>query len=212
MKEIQRKRVRKVRKLNKRAARRESSQTFVHKIRTGIEQCVQLAFAHGVRRESSPSIVIPDGHVVVFLDGDGSNTEAGNLYCLPGRELTNLMNFARKPVEAFVDRLEKKIMPLDTSEAVKKELLGVLDQLVDKTQTPDIVRQRAICETVQTLVGLLKVEVTYIRTIEGDGVVPFLEAAHEEAIKRTTATKKALFHSPSPGHPWRGLGDRNKGG
>lgn len=100
---------------------------------------------------------------------------------------------------------------MDTSDAVKKELLGVLAKLVDPDQAPDIVRQRAMCETVQTLVGLLKVEVAYIRAVEGDGVVPFLEGAHQEATERTKATSKALFTGPPPSHPWRGLGSRDKG-
>lgn len=173
------------------------------------EERRRVAFAHVAAWERGSGQSLPPGHVVLFIDGDKSNIEFDNLYCLPRRELVGWMAFVRHPIEAYVYRMEEEIMSLDTSEAVKKELIRVLDQLVDPAQKPDIIRQRAICETVQTLVGLLRVEVAYIRAIEGDAVVPFLEDAHEEAVRRQAATKKALFRGNSPSHPWRGLGGRD---
>lgn len=171
----------------------------------------RMVFAQVRAWEKGSGQRLPAGHVVVLIDGDASNLQFENLYCLPRRELIGWMAFARRPIEHYVERMEKEIMSLDTSEAVKKQLIRILDQLADPNQKPDIVRQRAICETVQTMVGLLRVEVAYIRAIEGDGVVPFLEAAHEEAVKRQAATRRALFPSPPPNHPWRGLGNREGG-
>lgn len=190
---------------------RGSSSRVVRNLRGEDEEPQRIAVAHVQAWERGTSRTLPPGHVVVFIDGDQSNIDAENLYCLPRRQLIAWMKFVRHSTDSYVDRMKEEIMSLDTSEAVKKELLHVLDQLVDPNQKPDVVRQRAICETVQTLVGLLKVEVAYIRAIEGDAVVPFLEDAHKEAIERRTATKDALFSGPRPNHPWRGLGGRGKG-
>ena len=98
-------------------------------------------------------------------------------------------------------------MALDTSEKVKQKLLAVLEQVVDPDQKPDLMRQRAACETVNTLIGLLRVEVAYLHAIEGDGVIPFLEEARQQiSEKRTAAKKKRALLGPPADHPWRGLG------
>jgi hypothetical protein len=174
------------------------------------ERRERLALAHAWRKRTRTQV--PPGHVVILLDGDPENPRTEDLYCLPRHLLASWMRIVRTPMEAHVAALEEEIMTLRTSEDVKKKLLDVLDQLVDTTKPPDYLRQRAICETVQTLVGMLKVEVAYIRAIDGDGLVPFLEPAREEAkARRETAGRRTpLLGGPSPGHPWRGLGSRDK--
>ncbi len=169
-----------------------------------------LAFASAADWEALTGQQVGSGAVLLCLDGNSNNLGDANVYCLPKVELSAIIVFTRIPLELRLARLEEEIVALDTSDAVKKELLRVLEQLTDQNTRPDIVRQRAICETVQTLVNLLRVEVAYIRAIDGDAVVPFLEPAHEEALKRKAATKKAIFQGPAPDHPWRGLGSRGQ--
>lgn len=154
---------------------------------------------------------IPADHVVVNIVGDYLNTEPANLHCLPRRDLLDWARFVQNPVEWHVDKLWRKVMDLDTSDKVKQQLLNVLEQVVDPDKKPDLVRQRAVCETVQTLVALLRVEVSYLHAIEGDGVIPFLEGARKEMLKAREEGRQrrrnTLLKGPADRHPWRGLGD-----
>lgn len=101
-------------------------------------------------------------------------------------------------------------MALDTSDKVKQKLLDVLEQVTDPNQKPDLIRQRAVCETVQTLVNMLRVEVAYIDAVEGDGMIPFLEPVRQEAERKRLAKKRrqGLLAGPAADHPWRGLGQQ----
>jgi hypothetical protein len=134
--------------------------------------------------------------------------EPSNLACLPRKDLLHWARFVRCPVELRVDRLYREIMALDTSDKVKQKLLDILDQVLDPNQKPDLIRQRAACDTVQTLVNLLRVEVAYIAAVEGDGVIPFLDGTRQEVVKRKEAARKrrGLLAGPPADHPWRGLG------
>lgn len=171
---------------------------------------VRFAFAHVLAWEKYHRMKKPDGHVVVFLDGDRQNYAPENLHCLPKSELLKWMRFVQCPLDVHIDKLWRKVMALDTSEKVKQKLLQVLENVSDPDKTPDLVRQRAVCETVNTLIGLLRVEVSYLAAIEGDGVIPFLEGARSEMVNRRSAARKrrGLLASPPADHPWRGLGQR----
>lgn len=182
---------------------------YVHqKIDEDTEGPSRFAFAHVVAWEEHFGRKKPKGHVIVILDGDKKNFAPTNLYCLPKSELLGWMRFVSAPVEVHVDRLWRKVMTLDTSEKVKRMLLGVLEQVSDPNKTPDLMRQRAVCETVNTLVGLLRAEIAYIDAVEGDGRIPFLEPIREEVAKQREAAKRrrGLLGGPAADHPWRGLG------
>lgn len=177
------------------------------------QQHRKFAFAHVLAWEKAHGRKVPEEHVVVLVDGDSSNLEPGNLYCMPRSDLLNWARFVMQPVEVLVDKLWRKVMALDTSEKVKQKLLEVLESVVDPDKTPDLMRQRAVCETVNTLIGLLRVEVTYLQAIEGDGVIPFLEAAREDLSKRRDAARtkrRGLISGPAADHPWRGLGEQRR--
>lgn len=74
----------------------------------------------------------------------------------------------------------------------------MITQLVDRTRVPNIVRQRASCETVQTLVGLVEVEVFYIRAVDGVGVVPFLEGARRAGTQPPLAGPRRPRQADAP--------------
>lgn len=171
------------------------------------QQHRRFAFAHVLSWEKAHGRKVPPGYVIVNLDGDYTNLDPDNLYCIPRTDLLNWARFCMCPVEVHVENLWRKVMALDTSEKVKQKLLAVLEQVVDPDQKPDLMRQRAACETVNTLIGLLRVEVAYLHAIEGDGVIPFLEEARQQiSEKRTAAKKKRALLGPPADHPWRGLG------
>lgn len=181
--------------------------TIIHRMEEERHERLALVFAW----EGAAGRSLPPGYSVVLLDGDKSNLRQENMYCMPRHELAEWLGYVRVPIEIEVDRLEQEIMAIHTSEDVKNKLLGLLDQLVDPTKPPDIVRQRAICETVQALVGVLKVEVAYIRAVDGGDSFGFLEDARHEAQKRRDSARDPLLAGPATNHPWRGLGSRGKG-
>lgn len=173
------------------------------------QQHRRFAPVHLLAWEQARGRKVPKDHVIVNIDGNYLNTAPSNLHCIPRSDLLNWARFVQFPVEVHVFKLTNEIMALDTSDKVKQKLLDILDQIVDPDKTPDLVRQRAACETVNTLIGLLRVEVAYLHAIEGDGVIPFLEGARQEMLKaRTTGRQKRnpLLRGPTEDHPWRGLG------
>jgi hypothetical protein len=96
-------------------------------------------------------------------------------------------------------------MALNTSEAVQQKLLDQLDRLLDETRPVDLHRARLVCETVQTAVNLLKVEIDYLRAIEGDGKIPFLETKHTaKARQKKALPSDPLLRGPALDHAWRG--------
>jgi hypothetical protein len=147
----------------------------------------------------------PAGHVVVFVDGDKLNFEKDNLYCLPKSQLLAWMRFISAPVEVHVDRLIRRIMGLKTSEDVERKLLEQLEYILDRENNVDLHRQRMVCETVNTLVGLKRLELDYLRVIEGDGKIPFLETKHTEKARLKKLPADPLLRGPAADHPWRGL-------
>jgi hypothetical protein len=175
------------------------------------QQHRRFAFAHVLAWEKAAGQKVPKGHVIINIDGDPFNLEPDNLYCLSRGDLLNWARFVMKPVDVWLDRLWREIMALDTSDKVKQKLLDVLEQVTDPDQKPDLIRQRAVCETVQTLVNMLRVEVAYIDALDGDGRIPFLEDVRQEAEKRKQASKlsRGLLAGPAADHPWRGLERRS---
>lgn len=172
------------------------------------QQHRRFAFAHVLAWEKAHGRKVPKNHVVINLDGNYLNVQPSNLYCLPRADLLNWARFIHAPVEVHVDKLWRRIMALDTSDKVKQKLLDVLEQVIDPDQKPDLIRQRAVCETVQTLVNLLRVEVNYIEALDGDGVIPFLDGPRQEVLKKREATRRrrGVLPGPAADHPWRGLG------
>lgn len=172
------------------------------------QQHRRFAFAHVLAWEKAAGLKVPPNHVIVNIDGDPDNLTPDNLYCLPRSALLDWARFIQKPVEVHVDRLWREVMALDTSDKVKQKLLDVLEQIVDPDQKPDIMRQRAVCETVQTLVHVMRLDLAYFHAVEGDYVIPFLEPARQDAARRRSATRKkrGLLAGPPADHPWRGLG------
>lgn len=172
------------------------------------QQHHRFAFAHVLAWERAHRRKVPTGHVIINLDGDKYNLAPDNLYCLPRADLLNWARFVMQPLDVHLDKLWREIMALDTSAKVKQRLLDVLEQVSDPNQKPDLVRQRAVCETVTTLVGLLRSEIAYIVAVDGDGRIPFLEPVREEAAKLREAAKRrrGLLSGPAADHPWRGLG------
>jgi hypothetical protein len=181
---------------------------LMRKCNDGPDRSKRFLFAHVLAWEEHHGRKKPADHVVVFIDGDKRNFEKDNLYCLPECELLAWMRFISAPLEVHVDRLIRRVMALDTSEAVQKKLLEQLEKLVDPEQKVDLHRQRVVCETVQTLVNLLKVEIDYLRAIEGDGSIPFLETKHTAKARLKKLPKDPLLRGPAEDHVWRGLGNR----
>ena len=95
-------------------------------------------------------------------------------------------------------------------ETMRGHLFKVLESLDDDTKPLDIARQRAVCETAQTLINSLKVEVELHAMLRGAIDVPFIESQSNErpnsddldrgAIDRNAAL---LSSGPSADHRWR---------
>ncbi|HEX2544398.1 MAG TPA: HNH endonuclease [Ramlibacter sp.] len=174
------------------------------------QQHRRFAFATVLAWEAASGRKVPTTHAVVLIDGDADNLEPDNLYCLPRSELLAWARFIRQPVEVTVDQLWRDVMALDTSAKVQQKLLDLLERVVDLEQPLDIMRQRAACETAQTLINLLRTEIAYIQVRGGDGEIPFLDEARE-ANKRHKANhrrRQGLLAGPAEDHPWRGLGSK----
>lgn len=86
----------------------------------------------------------------------------------------------------------------------------MLENLDDDAKPLDIARQRAVCETAQTLINSLKVEVELHAMLRGAIDVPFIESqsnerSHADDTARTPVDRSAaaLASGPSPDHVWR---------
>lgn len=168
----------------------------------------RFLYAHVLAWEEHNGRKKPLDHVVVFVDGDKRNFRPENLYCLPKSELLKWMRFVSAPYEIHADRLIRRIMTLETSDAVKRKLLEQVEKLLDPDQKVDLHRARMVCETVQTAVNVMKVEIEYLRAIEGDGKIPFLETPHTAKARLKKLPRDPLLNGPAEDHPWRGLGSR----
>lgn len=95
-------------------------------------------------------------------------------------------------------------------ESLRGHLFKVLESLDDDTKPPDMERQRAVCETAQTLINSLKVEVELHAILRGAIDVPFVESQSNERSNSEDPTKGAshreattLRSGPSADHVWR---------
>lgn len=95
-------------------------------------------------------------------------------------------------------------------ESLRGHLFKVLEGLDDNTKPPDIERQRAVCETAQTLINSLKVEVELHAILRGAIDVPFIEsqsserASGDDPARGSTDRDAAILRGgPSPDHVWR---------
>lgn len=86
-------------------------------------------------------------------------------------------------------------MSMRNIETMRGHLFKVLESLDDDTKPLDIARQRAVCETAQTLINSLKVEVELHAMLRGAIDVPFIESQSNE--------------HPNSDDPERAVGDRN---
>lgn len=95
-------------------------------------------------------------------------------------------------------------------ESLRGHLFKVLEALDDDTKPLDIARQRAVCETAQTLINSLKVEVELHAMLRGSIDVPFIESQSNErpstADRVPTPEERnqgVLAGGPGANHPWR---------
>jgi hypothetical protein len=98
-------------------------------------------------------------------------------------------------------------------ETLRGHLFKVLEALDDDAKPLDIARQRAVCETAQTLINSLKVEVELHAILRGAIDVPFIESQSSErpssadSVSRTLTTternQEVLTAGPNAAHPWR---------
>lgn len=95
-------------------------------------------------------------------------------------------------------------------ESLRGHLFKVLENLDDDSKPLDIARQRAVCETAQTLINSLKVEVELHALLRGAIDVPFIESQSSErphgADPATSAADRnaaLLASGPAADHGWR---------
>lgn len=95
-------------------------------------------------------------------------------------------------------------------ESLRGHLFKVLEALDDDTKPLDIARQRAVCETAQTLINSLKVEVELHAILQGSIDVPFIESQSSDrpsnadrALTSVERNQGVLTAGPGAGHPWR---------
>jgi hypothetical protein len=95
-------------------------------------------------------------------------------------------------------------------ESMRGHLFKVLEALDDDTKPLDIARQRAVCETAQTLINSLKVEVELHAMLRGAIDVPFIESQSNErpsSADRVPAPAErnqgVLTGGAAINHPWR---------
>lgn len=96
---------------------------------------------------------------------------------------------------------------------MRGHLFKVLEALDDDTKPLDIARQRAVCETAQTLINSLKVEVELHAILQGSIDVPFIESQSSErpssadsmgrSLTPVERNQGVLTAGPGAGHPWR---------
>lgn len=86
----------------------------------------------------------------------------------------------------------------------------MLEALDDDTKPLDIARQRAVCETAQTLINSLKVEVKLHAILQESIDVPFIESQSNERPSSTDQTltpeernQGVFVGGPGANHPWR---------
>ena len=104
-------------------------------------------------------------------------------------------------------------------ESLRGHLFKVLENLDDDTKPLDIARQRAVCETAQTLINSLKVEVELHAILQGAIDVPFIESQSSERPNSSDQPKSAaertqgvLTAGVGSSHPWRSApGTRARG-
>lgn len=95
-------------------------------------------------------------------------------------------------------------------ESLRGHLFKVLENLDDDAKPLDIAIQRAVCETAQTLINSLKVEVELHAILQGVIDLPFFESQSNERPngddpERPAGDRNAalLASGPSPDHRWR---------
>lgn len=95
-------------------------------------------------------------------------------------------------------------------ESLRGHLFKVLETLDDDSKPLDIARQRAVCETAQTLINSLKVEVELHAILRGAIEVPFVESQSQERPHSndpsTTPNHRRsdpLSQGPAADHVWR---------
>lgn len=111
-------------------------------------------------------------------------------------------------------------MSKNTGEHLRNMLFKQLESLTDSTKDIDLKRAQIANETAQVIINSAKVEVDYVRAIDGAITLPFVEnqdgcterpykdpppAPKADGSMPPAETQKALgFGSmPSPSHPWR---------
>lgn len=108
----------------------------------------------------------------------------------------------------------------NTGEYLRQMLFKQLEALTDSSKTVDLKRAQVTNETAQVIINSAKVEVEYVKAIDGAITLPFVEGQEgcEERPYRepgqpqggsgalpSAETQQALGYGskPSDGHPWR---------
>lgn len=87
---------------------------------------------------------------------------------------------------------------------VRDHLFTLMDQLADMSREPNYERVRASCDVAQVIVNTVRVQVDYLRAVNGDGEMPFLdEPRAPTAIEPGRAAVDPLTSGPAGEHPWR---------
>jgi|SRR6478609_2126964 hypothetical protein len=95
-------------------------------------------------------------------------------------------------------------MSTKTIADVRDHLFKLLDQLGDQSKTPDYERMRASCEVSQVMVNTVRLQVDYLKIIQGDGDVPFLEEPQAKPAPAAEVAASRVFPAgPAEDHPWR---------
>ena len=95
-------------------------------------------------------------------------------------------------------------MSAKTIADVRDHLFRLLDQLGNESKTPDYERMRASCDVAQVMVNTVRLQVDYLKVIQGDGDVPFLEEPKPDVSPAAAAATARVFAAgPAEDHPWR---------
>ncbi len=120
----------------------------------------------------------------------------------------------------------------NTGEHLRQMLFKQLEALTDPEQDIDLKRAEIANNTAQVIINSAKVEVDYVKAIDGAITLPYVEGqngvterpyrpampvaetapklAEPEPEPRTPEEREQaiLTSGPQPGHPWHGLGSR----
>jgi hypothetical protein len=101
---------------------------------------------------------------------------------------------------------------------VRDALFKVLDGLTDKDNPMDLDRARAVNETAQVIINSAKVEVDFLKVMQGDGEVPFIQTPalpapipQQSPLPTAADAEDSSDASTATPRPWRSTVHKLKG-